>query len=44
MEFETRAKRRRRRARKLAHEREEYFRLMDYGLSSKEACKLGNVL
>jgi transposase, IS30 family len=42
MEFETRAKRRRQRARKLAHEREEYFRLMDQGLSSKEACKLGN--
>jgi len=31
MEFETHAKRRRQRARKLAHEREEYFRLMEAG-------------
>jgi len=40
MEFTIRADRGPQGARKLVREREEYFRLMDQGLSSKEACKL----
>ena len=39
MEFEIREDRKPQGARKLVHEREAYFRLMDQGLSNKEACK-----
>jgi uncharacterized protein YoaH (UPF0181 family) len=40
MEFSIRADRKPQGARKLVHEREEDFRLMDQGLSSREACKM----
>jgi transposase, IS30 family len=40
MEFEIRADRKPQGPRKLAHERTEYLRLMDQGLSNREACKL----
>jgi transposase, IS30 family len=43
MEFEIRAERKPQGRRKLVHEREEYFRLMDQGLSNKEACRLVGV-
>jgi IS30 family transposase len=39
MEFEIRGDRKPQGRRKLVGEREEYFRLMDQGLSSREACK-----
>ncbi|MEU6968465.1 IS30 family transposase, partial [Kitasatospora aureofaciens] len=40
MTFEIRTDRTGQGRRKLVHEREEYFRLMDQGLSSREACRI----
>jgi IS30 family transposase len=43
MDFGIRVDRKPQGPRKLAREREEYFRLMDQGLANKEACKLAGV-
>ncbi|MFE6743943.1 IS30 family transposase, partial [Streptomyces tubercidicus] len=40
MDFEIRMERRGQGRRKLVREREEYFRLMDQGLTSYEACRI----